>query len=153
MPWRERPTSSSSVKLEFSETGKPINAKFGGKIAIHHISRPFSGILKMFRFYLFSFHRYIYLRHTKTRVFPENRPTYHNNIQCILRIGHGCLTMRFTWSVIKYGIEDWRVTYCNSLRCSNLVKLQAKAMTLAPKSLHDPSAAITKLKFSPRPSS
>ncbi len=32
---------SSSVKRVFSETVKRINAKFCGKVAIHHISRPF----------------------------------------------------------------------------------------------------------------
>ena len=31
----------SSVKPIFSEPVKPINAKFGGKVPFHHISRPF----------------------------------------------------------------------------------------------------------------
>ncbi len=39
-PWRE-PPPSLSVKLDFSETSKPINAKFWGQVAIRHISRLF----------------------------------------------------------------------------------------------------------------
>ncbi len=48
MPWRERP--SSSVKHIFSETIKHINAKFSGKVAIRHISRPFFSKFWIFEF-------------------------------------------------------------------------------------------------------
>ncbi len=39
-----------SVKPVFSETVKQINAKFCGKVAIHHISRPFFPFLKILDF-------------------------------------------------------------------------------------------------------
>ncbi len=39
-----------SVKRVFSETVKQINAKFCGKVAIHHISRPFLLFLKILDF-------------------------------------------------------------------------------------------------------
>ena len=40
----------SSIKRVFSETVKGINAKSCGKVAIHHISRPFFPILKILDF-------------------------------------------------------------------------------------------------------
>ncbi len=40
----------SSVKRVFSETIQQINAKFCGKVAIHHISRPFFPFLKILDF-------------------------------------------------------------------------------------------------------
>ena len=40
----------SSVKRVFSETVKEINAKFCGKVIIHHISRPFFAFLKILDF-------------------------------------------------------------------------------------------------------
>ncbi len=39
-----------SVKRVFSETVKQINAKICGKVAIHHISRPFFPFLKILDF-------------------------------------------------------------------------------------------------------
>ncbi len=52
MPWRGRPSVGPtsivrrpSVKRVFSETVEQINAKFCGKVAIHHISRPFLALL------------------------------------------------------------------------------------------------------------
>ncbi len=44
----------SSVKCVFSETVKQINAKFCGKVAIHHISRPFFSVFKNFEFLNFN---------------------------------------------------------------------------------------------------
>ncbi len=43
-----------SVKRAFSETFKQINAKFCGKVAIHHISRPFFSVFKHFGFLNFN---------------------------------------------------------------------------------------------------
>ncbi len=44
---RRRP---SSVKRVFSETVKQINARFCGKVAIHHMSRPFFLFFKILDF-------------------------------------------------------------------------------------------------------
>ncbi len=43
---------SSSVKRVFSEAVQQINAKFCGKVAIHHISRPFFPFLKNLDFWI-----------------------------------------------------------------------------------------------------
>ncbi len=42
-----------SVKLMFSEPIKQINAKFGGKVPFHHISRPFFFCFSKFRIFYF----------------------------------------------------------------------------------------------------
>ncbi len=52
MPWHGRP---SSAKCVFSETVKQqINAKFCGKVAIHHISRRLFSLLKNLDFWILS---------------------------------------------------------------------------------------------------
>ncbi len=42
-----------SVKLIFSEPVKQINAKFGGKVPFHHISRPFFFVSQNFAIFIF----------------------------------------------------------------------------------------------------
>ena len=56
LPWRWRPSSvSSSEDIVFSDTTKRItcNIKFGGKVPIHHISRPLFLFFKNFTVLIF----------------------------------------------------------------------------------------------------